>query len=135
MPLGDLLRRLRPSRHRTNEPVTVEIEVLPPLSDCITHCEVHCVRECCGIDAISEDPNLIGEWVARAGLESACLALDQIEALRAVVKDPANLVVSDFLNHKTVNKAARRSLLDFLDAFGLALKEIIGRSRTSAPAD
>lgn len=38
-----------------------EIEVLYPLSDCFLHSETICVRECCGIDAISDDPELVAQ--------------------------------------------------------------------------
>lgn len=59
----------------------VNVTISPPLAECFMDCEVHCVRECCGIDAISTDSNLISNWGAKVGPDSVLQALDQLEEL------------------------------------------------------
>lgn len=93
-----------------------ELEVLPPLADCFLHCEVNCVRECCGIDAISTDAKLIVEWSRNAGPEVAGQALDQLKWIITAVEDRSNSLSSTFLNHNTRDENARQRLLDFLQA-------------------
>jgi hypothetical protein len=44
-----------------------EIEVPSPLRECFLSCEVHCVRGCCGIEAISTEQEVIGAWRHEAG--------------------------------------------------------------------
>jgi hypothetical protein len=99
----------------------VEVEVLPPLADCFRHCEVECVRECCGIDAISTDAELIGGWSIQAGPEAVSQALGQLRLVIEAVEDRSHKVSSLFLNHNT-NEAGREQLLDFLTAFRTALQ-------------
>jgi hypothetical protein len=100
----------------------VEVEVLPPLADCFRHCEVECVRECCGIDAISTDAELIGGWSRQAGTETVGQALGQLRRVIEAVEDRSHKVSSIFLNHYTNDEAARLELLDFLGAFRTALQ-------------
>jgi hypothetical protein len=102
----------------------VSIDVASPLQDCFLHCEVECVRECCGIDAISTDSALIAEWARTAGAASAAEAHQQLGELIAVVADRSHKVSSAFLNHYTSDEEARKQLLDFLDKFRSALSTI-----------
>jgi|GEM_PF-2842300 len=100
----------------------VSVEVPSPLQECFLHSEVDCVRGCCGIDAISTDPKLIAAWGREAGAAAVAEARRQLAELVAVVDDRSHNVSSMFLNHYTCHEAARRQLLDFLEAFrdGLA---------------
>jgi len=101
----------------------VSVEVPSPLKECFLHCEVDCVRECCGIDAISTDAELIAAWGRQAGRTAVAEANRHLADLIAVVEDRAHNVSSLFLNHYTCHEAARVELLEFLAAFrtGLAL--------------
>ena len=76
----------------------------------------------CGIDAISTDPELIAAWGRKAGPTAVAEARWQLAEVVAVVEDRAHNVWSLFLNHYTCHEAARRQLLEFLEAFrdGLA---------------
>jgi hypothetical protein len=100
----------------------VEVDILPPLADCFLHCETECVRECCGIDAISTDPGLIVEWSHNVGPETSGQALGQLRQLVAAVEDRSHKVRSQFLNHFTVDDEAREQLLSFLEAFRSAIQ-------------
>jgi hypothetical protein len=102
----------------------VEVEVPSPLRECFLHCEVHCVRECCGIHAISTDAQLIADWGRQAGPKAVTMALRQLGELIAVVEDRPHKVSSLFLNHYTCHEAARRELLEFLGAFRSALESV-----------
>jgi hypothetical protein len=99
----------------------VSVEVPSPLQDCFLRCEVECVRECCGIDAISTDPELIVAWGREAGPAAVAKAQQQLASLMAVVEDRSHKVSSAFLNHYTCDEAARQQLLDFLAAFRAGL--------------
>ena len=103
----------------------VDIEVPSPLLECFLHCEVDCVRECCGIHAISTDADLIGGWGRQAGPEVVALALRQLGELLTVEGDQSHKVSSQFLNHYTCHEAARRELLEFLRAFRSALEKVV----------
>lgn len=102
--------------------VDVEVEVLTPLADCFRHCETECVRECCGIDAISTDAEQISGWSRRAGPEAVELALGQLQKIIAVVENRAHRVTSMFLNHITIDEKSREELLAFLGAFRAAFQ-------------
>ncbi len=99
----------------------VLIEVLSPLKECFLHCEVHCVRECCGIDAISTDPDLIAFWTRKVGVAAAAEALRQIDNIITVFEDHSQHLLSPFLNHYTYHEAARLKLLEFLTTFRAGL--------------
>ncbi len=103
----------------------VELDVVSPLADCFRHSEVECVLECCGIDAISTDPDLVATWVRQAGLETATIALEQLEEAIVVVEDRSHSVSSRFLNHYTADDAARAELLLFLMAFRTSLRDMV----------
>ena len=100
----------------------LDVEIDPPLSDCFRHCEVDCLRECCGIDAISTDAELIDNWAEQAGEEAVDKALGQLNQLIRVVEDRSHKVRSMFLNHYTVDEPAREDLATFLKAFRSALQ-------------
>ncbi|MEV0216588.1 DUF6331 family protein [Micromonospora sp. NPDC050695] len=99
----------------------MSVEVPSPLSQCIIFCEVVCVRGCCGIDAVSTDPALIGAWCRRVGPDAVLEARLQLAELIEVVEDRSQRVTSTFLNHRTYDDAGRRQLLDFLAAFEAGL--------------
>ena len=99
----------------------VSVEVPSPLRECFLHCEVECVRERCGIDAISTDPEVIAAWVLQAGPVVVAEARRQLADLVAVVADRTHKVSSAFLNHYTCHAAARRQLLEFLAVFRTGL--------------
>ncbi|MFI6261323.1 DUF6331 family protein [Micromonospora sp. NPDC051006] len=99
----------------------VSVEMPPPLSKCIIFCEVECVRECCGIDAVSTDPALIEAWCRQVGSAAVVEARLQLAELIEVVGDRSHRLTSTFLNHRTHDDAARRQLLDFLAAFDAGL--------------
>jgi hypothetical protein len=101
--------------------VDVSVEVPSPLRECFLHCEVECVRECCGIDAISTDPQLIAAWRQQAGPAAVAEARGQLAELVAAVEDRTHNVSSLFLNHYTCDAAARQQLLEFLAAFRTGL--------------
>lgn len=101
--------------------VDVEVDVLPPLADCFRYCETECVRECCGIDAISTEAEQISAWSRQAGRETVRQALEQLRCLIAVVEDRSHNVSSRFLNHYTNDEPAREELLAFLGAFHAAM--------------
>jgi hypothetical protein len=102
----------------------VSVEVPSPLQECFLRCEVECVRECCGIDAISTDPVLIAAWGRQAGPAAVAEAQHQLADLIAVVEDRTHNVSSLFLNHYTCHEAARVQLLEFLAAFLTGLASI-----------
>ncbi|MEU8296235.1 DUF6331 family protein [Micromonospora sp. NPDC048909] len=101
--------------------VDLSVEIPPPLSKCIIFCEAECVRECCGLDAISTDPALIEAWCRQVGSAAVVEARLQLAELIEVVEDLSHRVTSTFLNHRTHDDAARRQLLDFLAAFDAGL--------------
>jgi hypothetical protein len=109
----------------------VEIEVPSPLRDCFERCEVICVRDCCGIDAISTDTELIADWGRQVGPETNALALRQLGELVWVVEDRSHKVSSSFLNHYTCDVAAGRQLLDFLHAFRSVLEIVAEKFATA----
>src|SRR4051794_16877485 len=94
-----------------------DVEVTQPLMDCFLKCETQCLRECCGIDAISTNLVEIAEWSRDAGPSLTATALQQLKDLIAVVEDRSHKVSSLFLNHYTCHEAARKQLLEFLEAF------------------
>lgn len=102
----------------------VQVTIAPPLADCFMDCEVHCVRDCCGIDAISTDSKLIAGWGAKAGPDSVLEALDQLNVLIAMVENRTHKVSCTFLNHYTSDSKARSELLSFLEAFRSALHSV-----------
>lgn len=99
----------------------VSVEVPSPLRDCFLYCETECVRECCGIDAITTDPESIAAWRSEAGPAAVLKARRQLAELVAVVEDRTHNVSSLFLNHYTCHDAARQQLLEFLAAFQTGL--------------
>src|SRR5262249_16133795 len=110
-------------RRREASPMEdVEVEVLPPLADFFRQCEIECVRECCGIDAISTDADLIVGWARQAGPMAVGQALNQLGQFIAAVEDRSHRVSSIFLNHYTVDEVAREELLSFLGSFQTALQ-------------
>ena len=104
----------------------VAIDVPRPLLDCFLHCEVNCVRECCGIDAFSTDLGRIAEWGRDAGPAVSSNALLQLRNLIVVVEDRSNKVSSAFLNHYTCDENARQQFVDFLAAFRSGLESVSG---------
>ena len=103
----------------------VSVEIPSPLQECFLHCEVECVRECCGIDAISTDSEVIAAWRREAGSAKVADALRQLADLVAMVEDRKHNVSSRFLNHYTCDESARQILLEFLATFrtGLATED------------
>ncbi len=101
---------------------TVEIEVPSPLRECFLHCEVICVRDCCGIDAISEDPELVAAWGRQVGHQAVLKALSQAEELIAQVQDRSQKITLPFLNAYADGEVTREFLLSFLLAFEAALR-------------
>lgn len=99
----------------------VDVEVPSPLSDCFRHSETICVRECCGIDAFSDDPALVAEWGSEVGGQAVAQALEQVEQLIAQVQNRSHVVTSWFLNFRTVNETGRGEVLSLLQAFQAAL--------------
>jgi len=106
---------------RSEPPAYVPLQLAAPLRDCFLHCEVKCVRECCGIDAISCDPELIAAWGMQVGLLAVLEAQIQLYDLITAVEDRSQKVNSEFLNHFTCDEAARQELLQFLFAFRTGL--------------
>jgi hypothetical protein len=102
----------------------VSIEVPSPLRECFLYCEAHCVRECCGINAISTAPDLIAAWSREAGPVALAEAQKQLADLVAVVGNRSHKVSSVFLNHYTCEESARRQLLGFLVAFHTGLAAV-----------
>jgi hypothetical protein len=100
----------------------LDVEIDSPLSGCFRYCEVDCVRECCGIDSISTDAELIANWAEQAGPAAVDQALGQLNQLIRVVEDRSYKVRSMFLNHYTADEAAREELVTFLQAFQSALQ-------------
>ncbi len=109
----------------------VSVEILSPLQDCFLHCEIDCVRECCGINAICSDPDTIGAWGSQVGPATVAEARQQLSELVAVVEDRSHKVISRFLNHYTCDEAARRQLLEFLTAFRSGL-DLVAKHGTVA---
>ncbi|NMO54088.1 hypothetical protein HH310_23250 [Actinoplanes sp. TBRC 11911] len=101
----------------------VTVEIPSPLRECIIACEVVCVRGCCGIDAVSTDRDLIDAWCREVGPDATIDAHRQLADLIDLVEDRSNLVTSTFLNHRTINDAARLELLNFLAAFEVGLSD------------
>ncbi|MEE3918021.1 DUF6331 family protein [Micromonospora sp. BRA006-A] len=77
-----------------------------PLRTCIAFCEVECVVGCCGIDAVSTDPDLIEDWCHQVGSAAVVEARLQLIELIEVVEDRSRCVTSDFLNHRTHDERA-----------------------------
>jgi hypothetical protein len=102
----------------------VDVDVPSPLRDCFLHCEVECVRECCGIDAISSDEQRIHAWARSVERSVVATAISQLDALIATVEDCSHNVSSSFLNHHTCHNGARTELLEFLGAFRQGLKSV-----------
>jgi len=100
----------------------VQLKVPSPLQECFLHCEVVCVRECCGIDAISTEAETIAGWRTQVGLQTVSVALHQLDGLIATVEDRSHKVSSLFLNHYTCDEEARCKLLTFLRTFRSALE-------------
>jgi len=68
------------------------------LRDCFLHSEIICVRDCCGLDAISEDPELVAAWGRQIGHHKVLEALAQVVELIAQVQNRSHHVSSSFLN-------------------------------------
>jgi hypothetical protein len=100
----------------------VEVQVPSPLRECFLHCEVNCVRECCGIDAISTEAEMITGWCNQVGPHTVGVALGQLDELIAAVEDRSHKALSTFLNHYTCDEEARHKPLVFLSAFQSALQ-------------
>jgi hypothetical protein len=101
--------------------VDLSVDIPSPLSECIIYCEVDCVRECCGIDAVSTDPALVQQWCRRVGPAAVAEARLQLAELIEVTENRSHRVRSSFLNHYTHSDASRGQLLDFLAAFDAGL--------------
>ncbi len=101
--------------------VGVELEVPYPLSGCFQHSETLCVRGCCGIDAISDDPELVAQWGRSVGYQVVQQALTQVQVLIAQVEDRSRKVCCSFLNACADGDITRGKLLSFLQAFEAAL--------------
>ncbi len=114
--------------------VDVSVEIPSPLRECIISCEVECVRACCGIDAVSTDRARIEAWCREVGSVAVVEARRQLADLIEVVEDRSNRVTSLFLNHRTIDDAARRELLNFLAAFEVGLSAS-DASRAGEPID
>jgi hypothetical protein len=107
----------------------IEVDIPEPLRGCFLHCEVICVRDCCGIDAISQEHELVAEWGREAGPQAVSQAITQLEQLMAQVQDRSHDFVSMFLNACTVGEIGRAELLSFLQAFKVALAAISSMSQ------
>ena len=121
---------------------TVELDVPEPLRGCIIHSETICVRECCGIDAISNDPELVAAWGRQVGYQTVLKALAQVEELIARTQDRSHHISSQFLNACTYGdgEGGRKELLSFLQAFETALRsrpmnEVLTRAEMEAQFD
>ena len=119
---------------------SVELEVPSPLRDCLTHSEVICMSDCCGLDAFSDDPELIAQWGRSVGYSAICQARDQVEVLITQVQDCSHDVNSSFLNACTVGELGRQELLSFLQMFEVALRsrpmnEVLTRAEMEAQFD
>ncbi|MGI5214488.1 DUF6331 family protein [Plantactinospora sp. CA-290183] len=75
----------------------VSVEIPSPLSEGIIFGEVECVRACCGTDAVSTDPALIGAWCRQVGSVAVVEARLQLAELIEVVEDRSHRVTSTFL--------------------------------------
>ena len=106
--------------------MTVELDMPEPLRDCSEHSETICVRDCCGIDAISQEPALVAEWGRQKGHQAVLQALRQVEDLIVQVQDRARNVSSSFLNACTCGdgEGGRGEFLSFLQTFKAALRSI-----------
>ena len=100
----------------------VDIEVPEPLRDCFLHSEIICVRDCCGIDAISQESELVEAWSRKVGHKKVTQALKQVEELIIQTEDRSHDVSSLFLNACTNGEIGRGELLSFLQAFDAALR-------------
>jgi hypothetical protein len=98
-----------------------ELDVPAPLRDCLAHCEVHCVADCCGVGAFSSEAEDVRAWCVKAGPAAARRALQQLAAMIAVVNDRSRRVSVPYLNQCAFDDASRKELLDFLEAFAMTL--------------
>ena len=105
--------------------VKVSVEVPFPLQDCFLHCEIYCVRECCGIDAFSTDQELITHWGHQVGPAVVDEARCQLADLVSVVEDRSHQVEVPFLHYYPYNEDTRLQLLEFLIPFLKGLETII----------
>ena len=118
----------------------VDLEVLSPLSDCFQHSETICVRECCGIDAISDDPELVAQWGRTVGYHVIQRALSQVQLLIAQVEDRSQKLSIPLLNACATGDITRAKLLSFLQAFegalrSLPMNEVLTRAEMEAQFD
>ena len=119
---------------------TVDLEVSWPLNDCFQHSETICVRECCGIDAISDDPERVAQWGRTVGYKIVQQALSQVQLLIAQVEDRSQRVCIPLLNACATGDITRAKLLSFLQVFEAALRsrpmnEVLTRAEMEAQFD
>ena len=119
---------------------TVDLEVSWPLNDCFQHSETICVRECCGIDAISDDPERVAQWGRTVGYKIVQQALSQVQLLIAQVEDRTQKVCVSLLIACATSDITRVKLLSFLQAFQDALRsrpmnEMLTRAEMEAEFD
>ncbi|HEX8834479.1 MAG TPA: DUF6331 family protein, partial [Abditibacteriaceae bacterium] len=103
------------------EQTFIEVDIPSPLKECLTHCEIHCVSGCCGVDAFSSEVEVLESWLSsdlvRRQPFAPRIALSQLRALIALAGDKSHKLSSPFLNAHTCRDAGRNSLLAFLRSF------------------
>ena len=85
-----------------------EIKIPEPLSDVMSACEVHCLAECCGLNAFDINPIWIRRWME--------------------AEDPSQLIIA----HEQLEEIIR-DLYDFDDEFSISMLNVVGSSDDLMP--
>lgn len=75
---------------------TLKLVISQPLERLIAECAIHCVVECCELDAFDVNAFTFLGWIQSAGVEAALLSKSQLDSLVDSVAAHNGPVVSDF---------------------------------------
>jgi hypothetical protein len=122
-PATEVRSRIVPDVEPKPKPHDDYVTIQSPLAECFEHCEIHCVVDCCGLNAISSDRNVIHEWMRTVGPDTVKVALTQIDDLIAKIQISSRTISISALCHRTFDKQTTDELMAFLQSFKSAFED------------
>jgi hypothetical protein len=101
------------------------IQIPEPLHTLRGHCEIHCVASCCGLAAFDFSAQHMALWFHDQGLQTAFLALTQLETLMADVSRHRAKVVSELDDLSTVWNTPKECITFLESWFREALNALV----------
>ena len=102
--------------------VAQELPIGPALRSCLTRIAVRCSIDCCGIDAMSPTPVLVGLWADSVGAKKTTQALAQARVVLSFASQTTDTLSSEFLHYREHSENDRARLKAFFQSLAAALE-------------